>query len=191
MGRQNSEGLPRLSVLNDNRIGTSYIDLAKEEADQPTTTITPAQTTFLIHAINKLGRLEGGESSRKPLKIATSPPSRKAQESIDLKSLKAKLQDGSYPSVKAFQDAFKEMIQAATLPDSEHPITKHASKLNCAFRGYMVECPGSKGRPAAPKKRAAASPAKPSRAPQRANAASHPRAAKAAMQNRKYIRDHY
>lgn len=172
-----------------------YIDLEAKDPEHQSTTITATQKNFLVHAVNKLRKLSYGEFFRQPVPVdkVNYPTYIGITRPIDLKTMRANLHAGAYPSIELLKADFEQMEQNSRVWNgADHPHTKDAQNLKVAFEIYMTQYPGP-GEDFAPRKKAKtkASKTPPAQTPARAGASSPPRAAKSAMQGRKYPRDHW
>ncbi|KAF6227490.1 hypothetical protein HO173_012230 [Letharia columbiana] len=170
---------------DDRKIKKDYIDLEDEDTDPQASTFTVAQKEFLLKSINSLMRHRYGECFRNCL----SPTS----ELKALRTMREKLQDGLCPSIEVLRADFDRMEQTYPLGDAYHHIrTEQARSLRTVFETCMGEYPG-KCEDLAPRKKAKArKPKAPSAGTTaRAEASSPPRAAKTAMQGKRYPRDHW
>lgn len=175
--------------------GQRYIDLEDKDPEQQSTTITATQKNFLVHAVNKLRKLSYGEFFRQPVPInkVNYPTYTGITRPIDLKTMRANLHAGAYPSIELLKADFDQMEQNSRVWNgADHPHTKDAQNLKVAFGIYMIQYPGS-GEDFAPRKKAKTKGSKtpPVKTSARAGVSSPPRAAKSAMQGRKYPRDHW
>ena len=165
----------------DHEVGQRYIDLKAEDPEQQSTTITATQKIFLVDAVNRLRKLGYGATY-----IGITRP-------INLKTMIANLHAGAYPSIESLKADFKQMKQNSRFWNgADAPHTMDAQNLKAAFEIYMTQYPGP-GEDFALRKKAKTKGFKtpPAQTPARAGASSPPRAAKSAMQGRKYPRDHW
>ncbi|KAF6232116.1 hypothetical protein HO173_009710 [Letharia columbiana] len=170
---------------DDRKIGKGYIDLEDEDTDPPASRFTVAQKEFLVKSINSLMRHRYGECFRNSL----SPTS----ELMDLSTMRSKIQDGLYSSIEALRADFDRMEQTYPPGDAyHHRRTEQARSLRTVFETCMGEYPGNCEDLAPRKKAKARKPKAPSAGTTaRAEASSRSRAAKTAMQGKRYPRDHW
>ena len=165
-------------------IGKGYIDLEDEDTNQPDPGFTMEQKRFPVRSINMLLELSYSEYCAEHTNYL-SPTS----EPINLRTLKRNLQDGLYLSIEALRADFGRMQLNCVI--GNHICTEHARSLRADFETYMAKFPG-RDEDFAPRKKATTREPKAPSAPitERAVASSPQRAAKTAMQGRKYPRDH-
>lgn len=173
---------------NGRKSEESYIDLADEDTDQSELGFTQIQKGFLVNSINKLLKLSFGEFFRQPANHDDL-----SSKAMDLKTIRTKLRDSLYPSIEALKADFDRMEHNSVIRYGlHHKNTKDAQNLKAAFERYMTDYPGL-DEDSAPRKKAKTTGSKtpPAQIPARGGASSPPRAAKRAMQGRKYPRDHW
>ena len=162
-----------------------YIDLEDEDTDQPGSGFTETQKAFHINSINKLLRLSYGEFGRQP----------GIYDGISsyLRTMRTKLHQNLYPSIEALKADFDRLKESSMIRYGIwHKYTKDVQNLKDVFEGYMTDNAGPDG-DSGPRKKAKTTGSKipPARRLARRGASSPPRAAKSAMQGRKYPRDHW
>lgn len=170
------------------KTGQGYMDLEDGYTDPSVSGFTPAQKLFLIDSLNELSKLGYSDIFQQPAKYI-SPTSKR----IDLRMMWSKLQDGLYSSVGAIKADFDRMeLSAATENGPHHRSTEDARELKVAFERSMTEYPAGDEDVPVRKKAKIKEPTTPlTQIATRGPTSSPPRAAKTAMQGRKYPRDHW
>lgn len=154
----------------------SYKNLEDEATGQQTSGFTVAQTEFLVNSINSLSRVGGDDFQ------------------LHLNTMKSKLRDGLYPSIETLKADFDRLEHASVVENGHHHgRTVLARNIRASFDFCMTEYPGHGGEESTARKKTktARSKTPAAQTPTRAPASSPPRAAKTAMKDRKYPRDHW